>query len=39
MLSEDDVKLVVNEIDRLMSGSQAKLEEIFKAKEKDILTL
>ena len=38
-LSEDDVKLVEKEIDHLMSESQAKLEEIFKAKEKDILTL
>ena len=38
-LSEDDVKLVEKEIDRSMSESQAKLEEIFKAKEKDILTL
>ena len=38
-LSVDDVKLVEKEIDRLMSESQAKLEEIFKAKEKDILTL
>lgn len=38
-LSEDDVKLVEKEIDRLMSESQAQLEEIFKAKEKDILTL
>ena len=38
-LSEDDVKLVEKEIDRLMSESQAKLEEIFKAKEKDIITL
>ena len=38
-LSEDDVKLIEKEIDRLMSESQAKLEEIFKAKEKDILTL
>lgn len=38
-LSEDDVRLVEKEIDRLVSESQAKLEEIFKAKEKDILTL
>ena len=38
-LSEDDVKLIEKEIDRLMSESQAKLEEILKAKEKDILTL
>lgn len=38
-LSEDDLKLVEKEIDRLMSESQAKLEELFKAKEKDILTL
>ena len=38
-LSEDDVKLVEKEIDRLMSESQAKLEEIFKAKEKDVLTV
>jgi ribosome recycling factor len=38
-LSEDDVKLVEKEFDRLMSESQAKLDEVFKSKEKDILTL
>ncbi len=38
-LSEDDVKLVEKEFDRLMSEYQGKIEEAFKAKEKDILTL
>lgn len=38
-ISEDDLKLVEKEFDRLMNESQAKLEEAFKAKEKDILTL
>lgn len=38
-LSEDDVKLVEKEFDRLMHEFQAKLEEGFKAKEKDILTI
>ena len=38
-LSEDDVKRVEKEIDHLMSGFQEKIEQIFKAKEKDILTI
>lgn len=38
-LSEDDAKLVEKEIDRLMSETQARLEDVFKTKEKDILTL
>ena len=38
-LSEDDLKLVEKEIDRLMAEHQAKIETVFKAKEKDILTL
>jgi ribosome recycling factor len=38
-LSEDDMKLVEKEFDRLMSEYQAKIEEAFKAKEKDILTI
>lgn len=38
-LSEDDVKLIEKEIDRLMQDFQTKLEETFKAKEKDILTI
>lgn len=38
-LSEDDVKAVEKAIDQLMQDSQAKIEEIFKAKEKDILTI
>jgi ribosome recycling factor len=38
-LSEDDLKLVEKEFDRLMSLYQGKIEEAFKAKEKDILTL
>lgn len=38
-LSEDDVKRIEKEIDRLMSDTQAKIESIFVAKEKDILTI
>lgn len=38
-LSEDDVKLIEKEFDRLMAESHAKLEEVFKTKEKGILTL
>ena len=38
-ISEDDLKLVEKEFDRLMQDSQRKLEEAFKSKEKDILTL
>lgn len=38
-LSEDDLKLVEKEIERLMSDYQAKIEFAFSAKEKDILTL
>lgn len=38
-LSEDDVKRVEKEFDKLMSDYQEKLETAFKAKEKDILTI
>lgn len=38
-LSEDDVKRVEKEIDKLMAGYQAKIENAFAAKEKDILTI
>lgn len=38
-ISEDDLKAVDKEFDRLMSLYQQKLEEAFRAKEKDILTL
>lgn len=38
-LSEDDEKRVEKEIDKLMSDVQAKLDELFRAKEKDILTI
>lgn len=38
-LSEDDVKRIEKEVDSLMSVSQDKIEAIFKAKEKDILTI
>lgn len=38
-LSEDDVKAVEKEFDRLMQEFQAKIDEAFKAKEKDILTI
>jgi ribosome recycling factor len=38
-LSEDDVKRIEKEIDKLMSDYQAQIEAIFSAKEKDILTI
>jgi len=38
-LSEDDVKLIEKEFDRLMQEVQKKLEETFRLKEKDILTI
>ena len=38
-LSEDDVKRVEKEVDNLMSTYNQKLEEAFKSKEKDILTI
>ncbi len=38
-LSEDDVKSVEKEIDKLMSQYQEKIETSFKAKEQDILTI
>ena len=38
-LSEDDVKRVEKEFDRLMGDYQEKIDAAFKAKEKDILTI
>ena len=38
-LSEDNLKLVEKEFDRLMSENQNKIDEAFKAKEKEILTI
>jgi len=38
-LSEDDVKRVEKEIDKLMSDFQDKIDIVFKEKEKDILTI
>ena len=38
-LSEDDLKLVEKEVDSLMSKMQAQIDEAFKAKEKDVLTV
>lgn len=38
-LSEDDLKIIEKEFDRLTSDYQGKLEATFKAKEKDILTI
>lgn len=38
-LSEDDVKRVEKEIDKLMADYQDRIEVAFKAKEKDILTI
>lgn len=38
-LSEDDVKHIEKEVDRLMAAYQEKIEQAFKSKEKDILTI
>lgn len=38
-LSEDDVKRIEKEIDKLMADYQARIEAVFNAKEKDILTI
>jgi ribosome recycling factor len=38
-LSEDDVKRVEKEIDKLMADYQSQIESVFTAKEKDILTI
>lgn len=38
-LSEDDEKRVENEIDKLIADTQTKLDELFKSKEKEILTI
>ncbi|PID32728.1 ribosome recycling factor [Candidatus Saccharibacteria bacterium] len=38
-LSEDDVKMIEKDFDKLMQDCQAKLDEAMKAKEKDILTV
>ncbi len=38
-LSEDDVKRIEKDIDKLMSDFQAKIDSAFKLKEKDILTI
>jgi ribosome recycling factor len=38
-LSEDDVKSVEKEFDKLMADYQDKIDTAFKAKEKDILTI
>ena len=38
-LSEDDVKRIEKEFDRLMAEYQEKIEAAFKAKEKEILTI
>lgn len=38
-ISEDDLKLVEKEFDRLMQENQMKIDETFRAKEKEILTI
>lgn len=38
-LSEDDVKRIEKEIDKMMSDMQTKIDETFKSKEKEILTI
>ena len=38
-LSEDDLKLIEKEIDKLMSKMQTKIDAIFDSKKKEILTV
>lgn len=38
-MSEDDLKVVEKEIDRLMADSQEKIVQLSEAKEKDIMTI
>jgi ribosome recycling factor len=38
-LSEDDVKRIEKEIDKLMADMQVKIDETFRSKEKEILTI
>ena len=38
-ISEDDLKLIEKEFERLMNEYQTKVEELLKAKEQDILTI
>lgn len=38
-MSEDDLKRVEKDIDQNMSNANAKIEEMFKSKEKDIMTI
>lgn len=38
-LSEDDVKAVEREIDKLMQDMQSKIDETFKAKEAEVMTI
>ena len=38
-LGEDDYKRVEKEIDNITTGMQAKIDDIFRAKEKDVLTI
>ena len=38
-MSEDDLKRVEQAIDKMVQDTQSKLDEIFKAKENDILTI
>ena len=38
-LSEDDLKLIEKEIDKLMSEMQTKIDAIFDSKKKEILTV
>ena len=38
-LGEDDYKRVEKEVDTLMASTQMKIDEVFRAKEKDVLTV
>ena len=38
-LSENDVTRIEKEVDKLMADFQVKIEEIFKAKEKEVMTV
>ena len=38
-LSENDVARIEKEVDKLMGDFQAKIDEIYKAKEKEVMTV
>ena len=38
-IGEDDYKRIEKEVDEIVTKTQSSIDEIFKAKEKDVLTI